>query len=147
MQDERSLLDELNEPLTEPPAATLDRASEDGDTDGEPVFPPTDPVLTIDERGDPQVLGGFNETSMEEVTVARSTDGQPGDEALADAVRRELREDAMTTDLGVEVQVREGVAILRGPVADMVDAESAEEVAGRVPGVIEVMDRTEIVGS
>ncbi len=66
------------------------------------------------------------------------------DEALADAIRRELREDALTTDLGVEVEVEQGVAHLRGVVGDIIDAENAEEVASRVPGVGEVVDELEI---
>jgi osmotically-inducible protein OsmY len=117
------------------------------DSGGEPFFPPTDPVVTTDRRGDAQVLGGFGATSLDDVAVARSaSDREPGDEALVDAVRRELRQDALTTDLEVEVEVevRDGVAVLRGTVADLVDAESFEEVAGRVPGIRDVLDRTEI---
>ena len=66
---------------------------------------------------------------------------------VAPALQRrsnELREDALTTDLGVRVDVRDGVAILTGQVADLADADAAEEVAGRVAGIKEVMDRTEI---
>lgn len=144
MQDQESPDDDLAEPLQDPVASKLAKPADEGDADGEPVFPPTDPVFTTDERGDPQMLGGFNATSMDDEAVARSVDGRPGDEALAEAVRRELREDALTADLRIEVEVREGVAILRGTVSDLVDADGAEEVAGRVPGIIDVMDRTEI---
>jgi hypothetical protein len=41
-------------------------------------------------------------------------DGRPGDEAIADAVRRELREDATTTSLEAEVLVHAGGVHLRG---------------------------------
>ena len=138
-------MDELQEPLKDPATAHLAKPAEEEADDRETYFPPTDPVVTTDDHGDPEVLGGFSETSMDDAPVARSAnDGQAGDEALADAVRRELREDALTTDLGVRVDVRDGVAILTGQVADLADADAAEEVAGRVAGIKEVMDRTEI---
>ena len=138
-------MDELQEPLKDPAVAGLAKPAEDESDDRETYFPPTDPVITTDEHGEAEVLGGFSETSMDDAPVARSAnDGQPGDEALAEAVRRELREDAITTGLGVHVEVREGVAVLTGEVADLADSDAAEEVAGRVAGIAEVMDRTEI---
>ena len=138
-------MDELQEPLKEPTAAGLAKPAEEEADDRETYFPPTDPVVTTNEDGDPEVLGGFSETSMDDAPVARSaSDGEAGDEALAEAVRRELREDALTTDLGVHVEVRDAVAVVTGPVADLTDADAAEEVAGRIVGIKEVMDRTEI---
>jgi osmotically-inducible protein OsmY len=123
-------------------------ATDDPDPNGEPVFfPPTDPVMTIDDQNNPQVLGGFAPTSMDEIEVEPSAlDGRPGDEALADAIRRELREDALTTDLSIRVAVRNGVARLRGSVPSLDDAENAEEVAGRVPGVREVVEELDVAG-
>lgn len=103
-------------------------------------FPPTDPVLGQNDGGSPEVVGGFDATSMSSDEVERPTTGGPGDEAIADAIRRELREDALTTDLGVAVEVEMGVARLRGAVPSAQDADSAEAVAGRVPGVREVVD-------
>ena len=82
---------------------------------------------------------------MDDLAVAVSaSDGRPGDEALASAIRRELREDATTTDLPLGVAVRRGVAYLRGRVAGPEDAENAEAVAARVPGVVEVVERLEV---
>ncbi|HEU0166890.1 MAG TPA: BON domain-containing protein, partial [Chloroflexota bacterium] len=72
------------------------------------------------------------------------TSGGVGDEALADTIRRELRQDAATTGLRVEVFVEDGVAHLRGHVADMDDVTSVEEVGGRVPGVAEVVEELEL---
>lgn len=122
-------------------------------TDTEPVepepayFPPTDPVLTIGDHGILEVAGGFEASSLEDTAADRSAeDNQPGDEALADAIRRELREDASTTDLPVDVVVERGVAVLRGIVSDVEDAENAEEVASRVPGVLEVIDEMNVAG-
>jgi osmotically-inducible protein OsmY len=83
---------------------------------------------------------------MDSIEVDRSSDGTLGDEGIADAVRRELREDASTTDLGLDVEVREGVVYLRGEVPLLEDAENAEAVAATVPGVIEVVDETEVAG-
>lgn len=138
-------MDELQEPLKGPVTATHSRPSEEEADDRETFFPPTDPVIATDEHGEAEVLGGFSGTSMDDAPVARSSsDGQPGDEALADAVRRELREDALTSGLDLNVEVRDGVAVLTGTVADLADADGAEEVAGRVAGIKEVMDRTEI---
>jgi osmotically-inducible protein OsmY len=69
-----------------------------------------------------------------------ATDSTLDDEGLLEAVRRELREDAATTALNIEVEVWDRVAHLRGVVAGPEDAEAAEEVAARVPGVGEVAD-------
>ncbi len=104
-------------------------------------FPPTDLVIGSTGRGSVDVLGGFAASSEDDGGVRRSAgDNQPGDEALADAIRQELSEDALTADLPIDVEVSEGVAHLYGVVPDLVDAENAEEVASRVPGVHEVID-------
>jgi osmotically-inducible protein OsmY len=111
----------------------------------EPYFPPTDPVVASDASGNLEVIGGWTGTSTSEVEVAASAiDGQPGDEALRDAVRRELRQDAATTMLDLRVTVRDGVVHLRGTVADLEDAENAEAVAAGVPGVVEVIEELDV---
>jgi len=114
---------------------------------GEVYTPPIDPVIRIDAYGDAQVLGGFGLSADDDVSVERSAEDRvPGDEALADAIRRELAEDSATTDLNVAVSVRNGVAHLRGQVADLDDADNAESVAARVPGVREVIEELEVAG-
>ena len=135
--------------LDDPQGAAGAHGSVDDDSDvsegGEVWVPPSDPVVTIDAHGEPQVLGGFAQDALEEISVEPSAeDLQPGDEALADAIRRELREDGATTDLEIVVAVRRGVAHLRGRVAGPEDAEAAEEVAARVPGVLEVREELEV---
>jgi len=110
--------------------------------EGEAVYiPPTDPVS--DENGNP--IGGFSTTSLDSLAVPRSAlDGEIGDEALAEAVRRELREDGATSGLDIRVHVTEGIVFLHGTVMDIEDAESAEEVASRLPGVVEVREELKV---
>jgi osmotically-inducible protein OsmY len=116
---------------------------------GEPWAPPTDPVLKNGPDG-PEVLGGFTFTSMDEVSSdedaqAEADAGERGDEAIAQDVRRELAEDSLTTDLDIHVEVRRGLVVLTGKVADLDDAEAAEEIARRVPGVVDVADHTTLI--
>jgi osmotically-inducible protein OsmY len=112
-------------------------------SEGEEVYvPPIDPP--VDRDG--EVRAGFQTSSMDEIDVERSADGSLGDEAIADAIRQELREDAATQDAEVEVAVRRGIVRLRGRVQSLDDAESVEEVAARVPGVVEVIDELEVPG-
>jgi len=121
--------------------------SEDPAESGDVYTPPIDPVITTDAHGEAQVLGGFELDSTEDVPVERSAmDRAPGDEALADAIRRELSEDSATTELNIFVAVRNGVAHLRGQVADLDDADNAEAVAARVPGVRDVVEELEVAG-
>ena len=108
-------------------------------------FPPTDPVIGAGQGGETIVLNGWSPTSTDSQEVSASAeDNQPGDEALADAISRELREDAATTALRVEVRVDQGVAHLRGRVPDLADAENAESVASRVPGVRNVVEELDV---
>ncbi len=109
-----------------------------------PYFPPTDPVIAMAD-GDIEILGGFAPTSMDEQLTVVSVDGEVGDEALADAVRLRLHEDAATTDLPVIVHVRDGIVYLHGRVPDLVDSDNAVEVALRVLGVDEVIDLLTII--
>ena len=135
--------------LFDPVAASGAESSNEEDlaAEGETYTPPVDPVLTTNAHGDAVVLGGFGENTDEDEQVETSaSDGRPGDEALADAIRRELAEDASTTDLNIVVAVRNGVAHLRGRVSDLDDADNAEAVAARVPGVRDVVEELEIAG-
>jgi hypothetical protein len=110
-----------------------------------PYFPPTDPV--VEPSGDNEeleVVGGFGSTSFD-----RREQGAPGeqygDEAITSMVRRELREDASTTDFDIEVETRSGVVFLRGTVETLDDAENVEAVAGRVAGVLDVREELEVI--
>jgi len=115
--------------------------SDEDISEGEEVYvPPIDPVMDGD-----RVIGGFAMSSTDSVEPARSaSDDRPGDEAIAAAIRRELREDSTTNGLKIHVSVEQGIARLRGTVQDIIDAENAEEVASRVTGVIEVLEELEV---
>jgi len=138
-----------NQPLETNELNVIDDDVVDEDEPGEPepaYFAPTDPVITANAQGNIDVLGGFAASSDEDITVKRSAeDDRPGDDALADAILRELREDALTTDLDIDVEVTQGVAHLHGTVPDLTDAENAEEVASRVPGLHDVIDELEML--
>jgi len=124
-------------------AGDPDDGSEDVASTGETYTPPDDPVITTDRHGRVQVLGGFD-SSGDDQEVELSSDGVAGDEAIADAVRRELAQDASTTELEILVAVRNGVAHLRGLVPDLDDADNAEDVASRVPGIREVVEELDV---
>ena len=121
--------------------------SEEAVAEAVPYFPPTDPVVRP--SSDPEqleIVGGFSATSMDE-PAADTALATPGDDELAQLVLRELREDALTTDLAVRVAAVDGVVFLRGIVRTLEDAESAESVAGRIPGVREVREELSIAGT
>jgi osmotically-inducible protein OsmY len=134
--DQRTLVDPLG-------AAGPSSSEDDAVSEGDYVYvPPIDPVGTNRE-----VLGGFQTDALEHIEVERSElDGRLGDEPLADAIRQQLRLDASTTDLQIEVEVENRVARLRGRVQYMDDAENAEAVAASVPGIIEVQEELEVEG-
>jgi hypothetical protein len=105
-----------------------------------PYFAPTDPVVRP--TAGPErlaIVGGFEATSMDTETPEAGYDVRPGID-IAEEVRRELREDALTTDLTIEVETRGGVVILRGTVPTLEDAENAEAVASRIGGVKEIRE-------
>ena len=109
--------------------------------EGEAYVPPIDPVGTGD-----RIIGGFSRSSMDSTETERSSDGTYGDEAIHEAVERELREDSATAGLDLHVVVVNGYVTLTGEVPDVVDAENAEEVASRVTGVVEVSDAMTVSG-
>ena len=82
---------------------------------------------------------------MDDLEGAASFDAR-NDDDLAQAVQRELMEDALTTDLPVRAAAVNGVVVLRGEVPTLEDAENAEAVASRVGGVREVREELTITG-
>jgi osmotically-inducible protein OsmY len=138
------------QPVVPQPGDAVTYAARDSGSgeSGEPFIPPMDPTFDLDPEGNPRMLGGFGLYSLDDVSVeASASDPILGDEALADAVRRELREDAATTAMSIQVEVWDRVAHLSGVVAGPEDAEAAEAVAARVPGLAEVADDLVIASS
>jgi len=132
--------------LTDPIAAAGDPDDwEDPVAEGDEAYvPPMDPVVTTDAHGQARVLGGFSADATVERSPLHSSDGQIGDEAIADAVRAALRDDAATTDLQVDVAVEGGIVRLFGTVSGMEDVDNAEAVAERVPGVVDVVEELQV---
>jgi hypothetical protein len=115
--------------------------------EGEPYFPPTDPVIRRERRENADVLGGFAATSLEEPSESEDHPLRlmTNDEEIAEQVRYALAYDAYTADLNIEVEVEDGVVFLHGRVGSLEDIEQAEQIAGSVPGVEEVQEDLEIV--
>jgi osmotically-inducible protein OsmY len=114
-----------------------------------PYFPPTDTVIgeQLIEQDEVEVIGGFEPTSEDHDEEDVSLRHLEDDERITDDVRKELRQDATTTDLAhIAVTTFNRVVHLRGTVETLEDAENAEEVAGRVPGVAEVREDLKVLG-
>lgn len=133
--------DLLDSPLNAagPTGVAADTEVSEGD---EVWVPPTDPPSD----GAEEFIGGFQATAMDDDDgpAAYSTSGGSPDEAILEAVQTELRQDAATTNLNIEVQVRGGIVMLRGTVDDYLDVENAEAVAGRVNGVRSVLEQLRV---
>jgi hypothetical protein len=108
--------------------------------EAEPYFPPTDPVVRVDSKGETQIAGGFGDGELPTEQPQAVIAAAPSDEALEDLVHRTLRLDASTAQLQLKVGVLNGIVRLHGVIDDEADAENALAVAGDVPGVIEVVD-------
>jgi len=155
----------LDDPIDgEPPNVAPDASSDVGTTfwreavagpwtpdEGDrPYFPPTDPVVQPNPASTQglEVLGGMEPTAMDDVGLVgeRETGLMPGDDQVQSAVVRELREDAMTTDLHLQVLVQDGEVTLRGKVSSLEESDAALEVAARVEGVANVNDEIAVEG-
>jgi hypothetical protein len=119
----------------------VQRVVEEGDT----YFAPTDPVVRpVDDEEELEVVGGFEETAMDDEDMSPGIVRGRHDDEIAEEVRRELVADALTTDLEVQVVVVDGTVILTGNVPSLDDAENAEAVASRVAGIVEVREELTI---
>lgn len=147
---------ETEEPDFLTPDEELNFTDEIGTTDamivvseGEVYFPPTDPVVEPDTESYEglEVVGGTAPTSMDPPLDTQDVPERVeiGDDEIAQHVYTELDRDAMTTDLRIKVFVRNGVVHLHGVVNSLEEAEAAEEVAARAPGVVEVIEELNVV--
>ncbi|HVB97423.1 MAG TPA: BON domain-containing protein [Chloroflexota bacterium] len=118
--------------------------------EAEPYFPPTDPVVKRAPRDAQgiEVVGGFSPTSLDSPIDLEQLPRRllRSDDEIARQVRLAFEQDASTADLQIYTAVRHGVVHLRGTVLSLADAEAAEAVAARVPGVIEVMEEIDVAG-
>jgi osmotically-inducible protein OsmY len=122
----------FDQPLEVDPTEAVEEA--------EPYFPPTDPVVRVDRKGETQIAGGFGTGEVVGGHPHAGIEDVPSDEALEDLVHRALRLDASTAHLQLKVGVLQGVVRLKGVAQDESDAENALAVAGDVPGVVDVLD-------
>ncbi len=118
-------------------------------SEGLAYFPPTDPPVRMsDDSDDLEVASGFMATALDddEAEDDEAVAGPVGSEELIERVRRNLREDAGTSQLDLYVSALYGTVVLTGFVSDNLDSELAVAVAAETPGVEEVIDRT-VLGS
>lgn len=141
MKDNRDLDDVPDSEIeTEPFSEPLETDPAKAVEDAEPYFPPTDPVVRIDQKGETQIAGGFGTGEPLEETPQAVTRVLPSDEALEDLVHRALRLDASTAQLQLKVAVADGIVRLQGEIEDESDAENALAVAGSIADVVDVID-------
>lgn len=117
--------------------------------EGEPWFPPTDPVLmpAANNDGAADIRGELAPASDERFREdANDEQGVATDDEIADAVRRVLVSDGSTSGMDVQVLVANGIVTLRGAVDHLEDAEAAQAVAGSVPGVLDVQEELRVGG-
>jgi hypothetical protein len=116
--------------------------------EAEPWFPPTDPVIVPvgNEEGAALVSGGLDQASDAELRDDVDEDEYLAisDDELTGRVTEALATDATTAALNVHVLVSNGVVTLRGNVEHLLDAEAAESVAGRVPGIVDVREELQV---
>jgi len=133
-------LDELNPDFTDDPGASSAMTAAE---EGEPWFPPTDPVIEPESNvdGGASIAGTIDYGDDEDFTQAEDL-GNPSlaDDELTAQVEAALQSDAQTHALEIHVLTANRVVTLRGAVRNLDDAEAAEAVAGQVQGVAEVRE-------
>ena len=116
-------------------------------SEGLAYFPPTDPPTRMSHDSDElEIASGFMSTALDDDELEGDLDEVVGNEELVERIRRNLREDARTSELDLYVSALYGTVVLTGFVHDNLDSDSAVAVAEETPGVEEVIDRT-VLGS
>lgn len=109
--------------------------------EAEPYMPPIDPpVLPGGDEGI-HVATGFGQ-SAEEGAVRE--DRPRGDEDIRLEAQMTLQQDSLTSQYPLHVHVQDGVVRLHGALPSIDDAEHATWMLGNLPGVIDVIDDTEL---
>jgi hypothetical protein len=114
---------------------------------GKIYYPPEDPPTQPSDRlRDVDIAIGFatsaDDTPLDEIDVPERFEGSDWD--IAQRVAMALRLHGYTSDMPIKVQVRDGVATLRGWVSTLQDVSMAEDIASEVEGVVEVREQLTI---
>jgi BON domain len=134
-------LDRLREGETDDP----DVATEEGLT----WIPPMDPPVRPD-TAEPEGLvvgAGTGTSALDEPYDRHQRSGELSDEPeLTARVREALLADSATSDLAdrLAIATRGSTVVIRGQVADVYESDAIVAVAGRVTGIAEVVDETEL---
>jgi hypothetical protein len=119
--------------------------------EGFAYVPPTDPPVVADATNleDARIAAGFGATSMDEPYDAdHHSELVPSEDEVTERVREALRADAATTMYADSLRLStEGdIVIVRGEVDDIDDTDNIVEVASRVDGVDQVVERLDVRG-
>jgi hypothetical protein len=112
--------------------------------------PPTDPpVVPTEGPEDLEIAAGFGMTARDEPYdddhAARLLSAE---DEMAARVRDAIRADAVTTQYAddIEIDVENGIVVLRGVVEDIDDTDALADVASAVDGVTDVRDELAVAG-
>jgi hypothetical protein len=130
------------------------RAGETGDPnvaaeEGLTWVPPVDPPVVPD-ADDPegiQIAAGFGVTGFDgQIDDDHRTELVSSEDDMSARVREALRADSATSRYADELAIGtiNGVVAVRGVVDDIDDSDNVVEVAGRVAGVVDVIDELDV---
>ena len=149
LDDGQSAGDEM-ESLTESGLRSGETANADIASDeGLPWVPPIDPPVIPSEtdRQGIEVAAGFGITGFDEEVDEEHRGEDLNDESEMSALVREaLRADAASSRFADQLVIATigGVVVLRGVVDDIEDSDNVVDVAGRVAGVVDVIDEMDV---
>lgn len=109
--------------------------------DAEPYMAPVDPPVLPGGREGIHTATGFG-TDVEEEMYHEPF--PRGDEDIRDEALLTLHQDSLTSRYPLDVNVNQGVVTLLGRVPSFDDAEYASTLLGNLPGVIDVVDQTDL---
>lgn len=109
--------------------------------DAEPYMPPVDPPVLAGGDEGIHTATGFG-TDVEEEMYHEPL--PHGDEDIRDEALLTLHQDSLTSRYPLDVDVNQGVVTLRGRVPSFDDAEYASTLLGNLPGVVDVVDQTDL---
>jgi hypothetical protein len=120
-------------------------AAEEGLTWIPPIDPPVIPSL--DEPGGIEIAAGFGVTGFDgQIDEDHPAELLADDDEMSARVREALRADSATSRYADEIAIGTigSTVALRGVVDDIDDTDNLLEVAGRVTGVVEVIDELDV---